>query len=273
MPAQHRKPIPEAEIARRATQLLSAFFTNHPNLRQAALDRAFAGHAKDPRGLIEISPAADIFATECVNKLLAYGCTDGHRHSLARLIEVIRDDFPGANPDPDYIELPRWLNTPCALPSRAEERAHLERLLADIRRKADLYAPLCGIACLARKRAADPVLAAWEDLAPLRHVRRSRSAPQEPESRDFGDILSAFGQVKRAALLGRPGAGKTLLKLATDLATRTLAEPDTPLPLLVRLGDWTGRESLDAFLANHLPGVGDAVVPLSRRGRLEPVRN
>jgi len=134
----------QADLARRAIRLLEAFCIDHPGLQQVLLDRAFAGHGKDPRGQLDASAPPMTFAVDCVTTLLAYGCTDGHRHSLARLLEVVRDDFLGANPHPDFTELPRLLDAPCVLPSRAEERAYLERLLADIRRKADLYAPLRG---------------------------------------------------------------------------------------------------------------------------------
>ena len=262
--------IDEAQLARRGSRLLQSFFTAHPELRQTALDLAFEGYQKDPRGLLDATAAPMVFAVECVSRLLAFGCTDGHRHSLGCLLAVIRDDFLGLNPDPDYIELPRLLDGPCLMPSRDEERAYLERLLAEIERQAALYAPLRGIARIAPSQAADPLLGAWDDLALLRHVRRDRRAEQQLEARPFGDILEAFSQVKRAALLGQPGAGKTttLRKLAADLARRALDDAALPVPILVRLGDWTGAEPFETFLAHELPDLGDALLPLSEAGRL-----
>ncbi len=265
-----RRQYDEAEISRRTVRLLEAFFIGHPDLQQTVLDRAFGGYRKDPRGLLHADAPATVFAIECVSQLRAYGCTDGRRDSQGRLLAVIRDEFLGANPDPDYVELPRLLDGPCLLPGREEERAYLVRLLADIDRKAALYAPLRGIARITPLGAADPMLGAWDDLALLRHVRRSGPAQAKAESRDFDDILDAFAKIRRAALLGRPGAGKTttLRRLAADLAKRALADSAAPLPLLVSLGDWTGTEPFETFLANRLPGVGDAVVPLSRAARL-----
>jgi hypothetical protein len=107
-------------------------------------------------------------------------------------------------------------------------------------------------------------------LTLLRHVRRNRHTERRLEAKPFGDILQAFSEVKRAALLGQPGAGKTttLRKLAADLARRALEDVDRPLPLLVRLGDWTGSEPFETFLAQRLPDVGGALLPLSRAGRL-----
>lgn len=140
----------------------------------------------------------------------------------------------------------------------------------DIERKATLYAPLRGIARLTPARSFDPLLGAWDDLALLRHVRRPDPAHRQADPKDYDDILQAFAQVRRAALLGRPGAGKTttLRKLAADLAQRALGDPAAPLPLLVSLGDWTGAEPFEAFLADRLPEVSDAVRPLHRAGRL-----
>lgn len=260
-----------AQIARRASSLLQTFFTARPDLKGTVLDRAFSGHAKDPRGLIDTAKPPLGFAVECVNVLLTYGCTDGRCHALGRLLAVIREHFLGAKPHPDYLDLSRLLDEPCGLPTREEELAYLERLLADIKHKAALYSPLRAVARIAPKRVADPLLGAWDDLAPLRHVRFS--APprsMESQSQSFDDILNAFVRVKRAALLGRPGAGKTttLRKLAADLATRALADRAAPLPLLVSLGDWTGEESFADFLAGGLPGIGDTLRQLSRAGRL-----
>ena len=203
----------ERDVTRRASRLLQAFFAARPDLRQPVLDLAFYGCAKDPRGLLDVGALPAAFAVDCVAQLMADGCTDGRRHSLGRLLEVVRDEFLGSNPDPDYVELPRLLDAPCLLPSREEERAYLQRLLADIARKAALYAPLRGIARIAPRRAADPMLGAWDDLALLRHVQRPGSARTQTDSRDFDDILATF-------------------------------------------------------LARRLPGIGDAILPLSRSRRL-----
>ncbi len=258
-------PIDEADVARRASRLLLAFFTDQPKLQQTVLDAAFKGLRHDPRPLIQAGESAAVFAEQCVTQLLVYGGTDQGRHGLARLLEVIREDFLGANPHPDYTDLPRLLNPLCAQPSRENEHAYLDRLLADIQRKADLYAPLRGLARIKARTDGGPLRDAWDDLAPLRHLRRQSSTQQLAESRDFGDILTAFGQVKRAALLGRPGAGKTttLNKLAADLAQRAKSDATAPLPLLVSLGDWTGEEPLPDFLADRLPEIGWALSALS----------
>ena len=135
----------QSEIAGRAIALLKAFFRAHPDLQRTVLDEAFGGCAKDPRGLIKTDAESDTFAVDCVTKLLAFECTDGHRHSLGRLLAVIRDGYLGARPHPDYVELPRLLDPGCASPTRDEELDYLERLLAEIRAKARKYSALQAV--------------------------------------------------------------------------------------------------------------------------------
>jgi len=269
----HGEYFNEADVARRARRLLAAFFAEaDARRRRTVLDRAFHGFAKDPRGLIDTAGAPADFASECVAKLLAYGCTEGHRHALSRLLCTICDDWFGTNPDPDYCELPRLLDARCALPNREEQRAWLETLIADCRAKVAKYASLAGVVRRAASASAGTDLDDQDDIALLRHIRRRAGLRgQEPqETRDYPHILEAFGQVPRAALLGQPGAGKstTLRRLAADRAATALADPGAPLPVLVSLGDWTGTEPFADFLAGRLPGLGDALSALDRAGRL-----
>jgi hypothetical protein len=267
----------EAELARRAVSLLESFFSDkEPRLRRTVLDEAFHGFRHDPRGLIETGGSAKDFAVHCVSTLLGFGCSDGHQHSLVRLLDIVRESHLGASPHADWFELPALLNDRygCALPSRAEERRYLDWLEEGIQRKAALYSPLSGVARVRPRAGVGPLRGAWDDLAALRHLQRPRRDAPPPESREFADILTAFGtgQVRRAALLGPPGAGKstTLRKLAMDLIARAQANPDAPVPVLVSLGDWTEAEGLAAFLADprRVPHIGGTLMALSRHHRL-----
>lgn len=71
----------------------------------------------------------------------------------------------------------------------------------------------------------------------LRHLPSGKGETRS-EARTYEDIAQAFVQVRRAVLLGEPGAGKTttLWKLARDALEAALADEAAPVPLLVSLG-------------------------------------
>jgi len=264
----------EADIVGRAIGLLKAFFRANPDLQGTVLDEAFGGCAKDPRGLLRPGVEPDTFAVDCVTKLLGFGCTDGHRHSLSRLLTVIREQYVGANPPPDFGELPPLLDVDCAVPTREEELAYLARLLADIRAKARKYSALRAVGELNTASTSGEALDEDLDEADIALLRLERAI--ERESRDFEDILQAFAQVQTAALLGAPGAGKstTLRRLAADLAKKAQSDPAAPLPLFVALGEWTGAEPFGHlhrgtrpgdWLRTGGPGAGWAARPAARR--------
>ncbi|MBL8295252.1 MAG: NACHT domain-containing protein [Bryobacterales bacterium] len=132
-------------------------------------------------------------------------------------------------------------------PTRGEELRYLSRLIEETEKKARLYSPLQSIAATGHAP-----LDAWGDdnLAPVTHQSRKREEKRE----SYDDVLAACGKVKRAALLGAPGSGKstTLRKLAMDLARRAQASEAEPLPVLGTLGNWRGSESLDQFLKHTI---------------------
>ena len=79
------------------------------------------------------------------------------------------------------------------------------------------------------------------------------------EQREYTDIIQAIREIKRAVLLGEPGAGKTttLWRLAKDLFDTAIADPKAPIPVLVRLGKWTSaNEPLAAFIGRELGELG-----------------
>jgi len=76
--------------------------------------------------------------------------------------------------------------------------------------------------------------------------------------------------VRRAVLLGEPGAGKTttLWKLARDALEAALADEAAPIPLLVSLGKWTETdEKLRPFLERQLGELGAHLGALLESGR------
>lgn len=102
-----------------------------------------------------------------------------------------------------------------------------------------------------------------------------KSAEVEPVP--YADILDAYrelparaGAVRRLAVLGEPGAGKSfsLERLACEYARRALREAARPVPLLVRLGLWTREEPLQHFIETQLGAAGRDFVRLRDAGRL-----
>ncbi len=94
----------------------------------------------------------------------------------------------------------------------------------------------------------------------------------------YQDVLEAYralparGEVRRLAVLGEPGAGKSfsLGRIACELARKARADETQPVPVMVALGLWTDAdETLDAFLVRRsAPFLADDLQTLRREGRL-----
>ncbi|WP_156427941.1 SUMF1/EgtB/PvdO family nonheme iron enzyme, partial [Thiohalocapsa sp. ML1] len=165
-----------------------------------------------------------------------------------------------------------------ALPSRDQELAYLADLIQREEARARCYSPLGALAEANPRARIAPLLEPWRgdmDMALLLHRRRERAVARDGEcapepATPYPDIRIAFERVKRAALLGDPGAGKstTLRRLAVDKATLALDDPGGPLPLFVSLGFWTDETPLENYLARQAPVVGAAAAALAGQGRL-----
>jgi hypothetical protein len=158
---------------------------------------------------------------------------------------------------------------------REAELAYLRRLQLGELVHTELYTPMAGVARVLTPAAPAASLPAVVMRPEFRHLRRRSAATAEArsESRAYEDIAQAFVQVRRAALLGEPGAGKTttLWKLAHDALEAALADAAAPIPLLVSLGKWTEtEEGLSAFLERQLGELGAHLASLlaSRRAVL-----
>ncbi len=259
----------------RAVELLKSFFAaDDERSRRAVLNAAFDGCSPNPAQDLNASGPLATFAADAVDKLLSYGAVGRGKHALAVLIEHLAG-VRGRQTNPDYADLPAILNQDYALPTRAEQRVYLSRLIDDVEEKARIYSPLAGVLTKQRDPAAAPLAGLLPDdiqQVLLRYQPRAaeKTAPLPLPARDYDDILSAFAQIKHAALLGGPGSGKstTLRRLAVDLAQRAVAEGNTPLPVLAPLGDWIGDEPLIEFLARHCSEIGWAIEVLAAQGKL-----
>ncbi|MBL8191084.1 MAG: SUMF1/EgtB/PvdO family nonheme iron enzyme, partial [Acidobacteria bacterium] len=80
-----------------------------------------------------------------------------------------------------------------------------------------------------------------------------------PQSREFDDAVEAIREVRRAALLGEPGGGKTtaIWKLILEMIETARQNDQAPIPLLVELRFWTqADQSLPDFIVSRLKGLG-----------------
>jgi hypothetical protein len=260
----------------RAVRLLENFFdTADERARNRLFRDAFAELSPNPCAQIDFSGPVGEFAAQAVDQLLAFGGAGRGKHCLSLLLAAMREII-GRQSDPDYFDLEREFDSLCALPTREEEQRYLVRLVTEIEDVARRYSPLQGIAQVLPDCQSKTMLRLWReepglDLM-LRHSpRRSDIAACPPEQqRDYDDILGAFAEIRRAALLGAPGSGKstTLRKLAMELATRAQRDQKAPLPLLAPLGNWRGDEPIVDFLANTAPEIGWAVKSLSEAKRV-----
>lgn len=264
----YRPPVQQPFPRNRATALLQAFFAgDDPRARRVVFNQAFGDCEPDPCRVIDYTGSVDVFVDHVVETLLEYGCAGKGRHSLSVLIRTMAS-ARGSQTDADFAELPRLLDKRCALPTRAEELAYLDRLLADIRAKARRYSALSAVGELSSASSEadrDPDDLEEADIVLLRLERRVERTVQT-----FDDTLRAFGEIRSVVLLGAPGSGKstTLRRLAADLAQKAKSDPTQPLPLFVTLGDWTSETSLRDFIADHIPEIGWALDGLAKGNRL-----
>ena len=114
----------------------------------------------------------------------------------------------------------------------------------------------------------NPVVARTEfHHAPWRQeADQPKTSPPQP----FEDAVTELQAIRRAVLLGDPGSGKTttLYKLASDLIDTALLDRAAPIPLLVRLGQWTdAAEQLTDFLQRSLGEIGEGLAERLMQGR------
>ena len=190
---------------------------------------------------------------------------------LARLASALAQ--AAALPD---VARPLPGNAPVGLPAaqRQHERDCLNALLfGDLSDREARYEPLAGQErqgpSLARSHKGlrtelTVLFQAFHQPAQSLHVQATTP---------WVDVLDAYRslpgrRIRRLAVLGEPGAGKTfsLERIACHHARLALASTDAPLPLLVRLGQWT-RETPQAFIEGQLGALGPHFSALRDQGR------
>jgi formylglycine-generating enzyme required for sulfatase activity len=172
-----------------------------------------------------------------------------------------------------------WISLSPHLLARAAELIYMDHLkLAELSHVAQ-YTQLSGSTHQHRSRGdrltLQPVVARPE----FAHLPWRQAHAETPlvETKPFTDAIPELQRIRRAVLLGDPGAGKTttLYKLAADLIDSATLDPQAPLnpqapiPLMVRLGEWReANESFPHFLQRAVGELGNHLEVLLTEGRV-----
>ncbi len=214
-----------------------------------------------PLLLEDVAYTDDYFVLEGPTPIEFFNCDQ------ARALEKLLRALPPASVSvvPTEIAAPRPANL------RQLEEAYLDRLSISELRIAEKYTPLGGASQQLVRRVEMPAL--YEHLPPLGKDRQrpvEAAALEQLEPRRFDDAVTEILKLRRAVLLGEPGGGKTttLWKLAAKLVTQAMADPTQPIPLFIRLKEWTtAGQSLLAFMAAQLGELGLHLKQLLDNGR------
>jgi hypothetical protein len=159
---------------------------------------------------------------------------------------------------------------------RQRECAYLQALLyGSLSGHAALYEPVAGQQRTERSLARSHKGTRIDGDLLLEVFQLDRSAMPDAPVQHCDDVLDVYRAlpkqpIRRLAVIGEPGAGKTfsLQRIACDFARRAMDDATAPLPLLVGLGAWTREgETLTAFLERQLAGVGRDLEALRDQGR------
>ena len=159
---------------------------------------------------------------------------------------------------------------------RRREIAYLNDLIhVDYSDREALWVPLEGSERRSHSLARSMKTVRMDTDAILRAFHTDASAGERPEGKTYTDVLDAYRDlqhrsVRRLAVLGEPGAGKSfsLERIAVEYSRRALDDPCAPLPLLVPLGLWTrDAETLEDFIERQLGELGQYFQALRNQKR------
>jgi formylglycine-generating enzyme required for sulfatase activity len=156
---------------------------------------------------------------------------------------------------------------------RDKELAYLDGLLAQYAYWQDHYTPLAGIAEVREAVQDGPRLDLPMPFVPRefeRLVEHGYGPRTEVRREPVADLRTAIRDHRRVILLGDPGSGKTttLWQLTYAYAEAAKADPRAPLPVFVRLGDYTTEASFADYLSRQLGPLAPYVEPYRASRRL-----
>ncbi|MGB7990754.1 MAG: TIR domain-containing protein, partial [Candidatus Methylophosphatis roskildensis] len=185
------------------------------------------------------------------------------RETLRLLTEALAAAWCEARVE-DHIEPVDTAPAP-ATQQRQREIAYLNDLIhSDYSDRAARYVPVEG-----RERQSHSLTRSMKGLrmntdVVLRAFGMVEQARETSRETSFPDVLDAYrslGQrpIRRLAVLGEPGAGKSFSfeRIAVEYAERALQDAQAPIPLVVPLGFWTREaEKLEEFIERQLGELG-----------------
>ncbi len=182
--------------------------------------------------------------------------------SLAQLLKRL--------PTPPTTATTSWTSLDPHLIHRATELVYMDQLkLAELKHVAQ-YTRLSGTAQRQRTQSGrltlQPIVARPEFIH--RPWRQAEGSPLVVHR--FEDAVSELKAIRRAILLGEPGAGKTttLYRLAADLIDTALLDSSAPIPLMVRLGTWVEEtEPFGVFLSRSVGELAEGLESRLKRNR------
>ncbi|MBX7213033.1 MAG: SUMF1/EgtB/PvdO family nonheme iron enzyme [Thermoflexales bacterium] len=151
---------------------------------------------------------------------------------------------------------------------RVLELEYLDRLLFEELRNTDKYVALAGSTQTVARPIAD--LESVVQRQEFEHLAWRTAADMNATPRVFTNAAEELMAIRRAAVLGEPGAGKStvLWTVARRLVDTARRDPRAPIPLLVKLGKWTDAEqTLAKLIASQMGGLGAHLDALLTEGK------
>jgi formylglycine-generating enzyme required for sulfatase activity len=145
-----------------------------------------------------------------------------------------------------------------------EEIAWLKLLQKEGGEDLSKYIPLSG------RVTVRPEIKRVYELKPGAKINFGKKRMRSVETRRFDDAVGEILKLKRAVVLGEPGAGKTmtLWKIAVDLIDKALLSEEVSIPIMIRLGNWTNEnQHFSDFLLAQLGDFGDQLDQLLKENR------
>ncbi|MFZ2879777.1 MAG: SUMF1/EgtB/PvdO family nonheme iron enzyme [Phototrophicaceae bacterium] len=194
----------------------------------------------------------------------------GYEGALSSLLSTLPSPtIPVTEQEPQLVpeDHPREAKRKRERTQRESELEYLDRLRLEVLLNTEKYTALAGQSQITRETGSGRLAAV---VMRPEFALLSGDRDQQKEVRRFENAVEEIIALRRAIVLGEPGAGKTttLWRLASDLAQKAIDDSNAPIPLVIRLGRWTDEfQTFERFVAHELGNLGPHLNDLLRSGR------